>query len=234
MSEIMFEPAVGANYMTTGFEGLRIMLLGESHHGDLAESRPEITHEVVRWLGQTERFSFFTVVAKALLGIPAGDSISDERRAKFWEDVCFYQYVQELISGPRKSPRAQQFADAAPVLEQVMRALQPDVIVVLGKRMAWSIPKVLGHAEIVMTTHPQGGFDIAHWSREIATAIRAAKAKKAERSEPIKETTECIKWAANFSEATAPSKEKLEGLRTIAEGIEQDGKDEEDGTPDFG
>ena len=115
MSEVKFEPWIGANYATTGFRGLRLMLLGESHYGPEHHLRPSVTAETVRWLGQKAKARFFTTIACALLGLTAAHQLKAEDRAAVWEDVVFYNFVQEFVpsAGGRPSPDAWRTAEKA-------------------------------------------------------------------------------------------------------------------------
>ncbi len=97
MSSVVFEPWIGSRFERNNRFGLRVLVLGESHYGAESESHPAFTTEIVRKLGQKERHSFFTKVAKILLGVEK--YIDNEKRVEVWEHVAFYNYIQ-CLAGP--------------------------------------------------------------------------------------------------------------------------------------
>jgi hypothetical protein len=59
---------------------------------------------------------------------------------EFWQSVVFYNYVQVPMSGSRKSPTAEDFADGVVPFFEVLAAYQPDLVIVWGKRLWEHLP----------------------------------------------------------------------------------------------
>ena len=130
---VTFHPWVGRDYLESPF-GVRVLVLGESHYGE-GDVRPDLTSKVVRRLGQATRYPFFTVIAKILRGTTG--SITNEDRAGVWEDVAFYNFVQDFVGNqPRNRPTIRQWSDAQEPFETVLAALRPHAVLILGYDLA--------------------------------------------------------------------------------------------------
>lgn len=96
MKHVKFLPWIGKNYMG-GFNGMRTLVLGESHYAwkqepDLSD-KPNVTSECIQeQLDGDYTKAFWTKLAKAMSG---EDTLTLEGKAKFWHSVAFYNYVQE-------------------------------------------------------------------------------------------------------------------------------------------
>jgi len=53
-------PWIGTNYFKEGLDGVRLLIIGESHYGARGDERAEFTSAVVKEWGQDKRSSFFT------------------------------------------------------------------------------------------------------------------------------------------------------------------------------
>jgi hypothetical protein len=121
---VIFQPWIGNFYRTKNRFGVRVLVLGESHYGDEADTRPTVTTEVVRWLAQDERHAFFTKVSKVLLGLDENTSLSNEARGEVWEHIAFYNYIQGFVStDPRVRPTADMWERAKEPFLQIVRDL---------------------------------------------------------------------------------------------------------------
>ncbi len=86
-------------------------------------------------LGQETRYPFFTVITKILLGNTGW--ITNEDRAGVWEDVAFYNFVQDFVGNqPRNRPTFRQWVDAQEPFETVLAALRPHAVLILGSDLA--------------------------------------------------------------------------------------------------
>lgn len=170
-----FEPWVGSKYCSEGLSGVRILILGESHYGDIGEERSSFTVEVVRTRGQEKRDAFFTKVQKLVAGLAAGDWVSDQQRSEFWEQVAFYNFVQSFCSGPRCRPTAEMWAAAvAPFLETV-RELRPQILVVLGRELESHLPEIPAEVKVCGAQHPSWpGFQYEPWQSALQRALQTA------------------------------------------------------------
>ncbi|MDW3688520.1 hypothetical protein RA280_43730 [Cupriavidus sp. CV2] len=182
MSEVKFEPWIGANYATTGFRGLRLMLLGESHYGPAHHVRRNVTAETVRWLGQKAKGRFFTTTACSLLGLSGAHLLNAEDRAALWEQVVFYNFVQEFLPSPGDRPSPEAWRAASKALPEVVDVVRPDVIVVLGKGMQAWLPLLPDDIVTIRVNHPSIGYSYAEWNPVIAAGIAEALEKKKARA----------------------------------------------------
>ncbi|NCT66558.1 MAG: hypothetical protein GXC76_02825 [Rhodanobacteraceae bacterium] len=176
MSDIVFEPWIGSKYRGDNRFGVRVLVLGESHYGDKSETRRTVTTEVVRWLAQDERHAFFTKISKVLLGLDKTTWIDDEVRGEVWEHVAFYNYIQEFVStDSRVSPLDEMWAAAPAPFLHVLSELEPNVVLVLGKRLSAHLPKIPDGVEICCIQHPSTGFDYGLWNPIFSESVQRAR-----------------------------------------------------------
>lgn len=136
-----FEPWIGADYEENGFQGIRVLLLGESHFVGEGDPGPTITQNVVRKYGIEGRSQpFFTKVWKTMS--PDGGDSSEDREA-FWHSVAFYNFIQEPVGevARQKSPTPEMWQRAVEPFRSVIADLEPQAIVVLGKRLWRHLPQ---------------------------------------------------------------------------------------------
>lgn len=114
---VYFSPCVGSKYRESE---LKLLILGESHYGKGgAEDLSEITVAAVG----DGKHRFFVSVRRLFDG---GED--------FWEEVAFYNYVQELAGcEPRQRPTEKMWACSHAAFGLVLKKLQPDRILVVGK-----------------------------------------------------------------------------------------------------
>jgi len=149
---LVFQPWVGKDYWDKGLAGRRLLILGESHYGEKGSEYPGFTSEVVKEWGQNKRAAFFTKICNLCLN-KEDNSVSDEERSDFWEKVSFYNYIQELLPGPRCRPTEEMWAAGATPFLQVVKDLKPNLILVLGKELEGHLPGIEKDLFFV-TPHP--------------------------------------------------------------------------------
>lgn len=157
LTGVNFLPFVGEKYHNSRY-GVRLLVLGESHYGVDADSGPDFTQKVIRDCAYVSGFAFFSKLTNVLRG--RTDWPTDEDRRETWQHVAFYNFVQEFVGEEsRIQPiKAMWRAAQAPFLN-VVRELEPDVILVLGSRL-WDNVDELPPAfpvEWCSITHPSGG-----------------------------------------------------------------------------
>lgn len=130
-----FHPWVGRNYLGA-FRGCRLLLLGESHYSAKPlECDADTTKRVIeKFALGANPLPFFSRVAH----LCSGQRIdTPDARSAFWNSVSFYNYVQELAgTGPRQRPTDAMWKGGAAPFEQVLTALRPNAILILGKQLA--------------------------------------------------------------------------------------------------
>lgn len=179
MSDIVFEPWIGSKYFSDNHFGLRVLVLGESHYGDVSETRSTVTTEVVRLLAQNERHPFFTKVSKVLLGLDGSTWLDNHARGEIWEHVAFYNYIQGFVGDDsRIRPSSDLWTFSKQPFLDVVQKLSPMVILVLGKELGSHIPKLSDNIEVCCIQHPSTGFIYNKWNPLFFEAIKRAKARR--------------------------------------------------------
>jgi len=176
VTDLVFEPWIGAKYESGNRFGLRVLVLGESHYGDEPESHSGYTTAIVRKLGQKERHPFFTKVAKVLL--ETDKDIDNETRAEVWEHVAFYNYIQCLAgSSARIRPTPEMWDEAKVPFLSILDRLLPDVILVLGKSLSDHAPltEIQDRVVVCGIKHPSTAFSYGKWIPCFTNAIDRAK-----------------------------------------------------------
>jgi hypothetical protein len=138
MSPPFFKPWVGKNYV----RGEGLLLVGEAHYGpsDLAsESTISFTQAFI----DGENHKFWTNIMQVVDGMPyAGID-----RARFWNDVAFYNFVQQSVGeSAGTAPTAEMLELGSAPFFSVVEELQPRRILVLSSRMWQALPNGAGRA----------------------------------------------------------------------------------------
>lgn len=173
----VFEPWEGSKYRSGGLEGVRVLILGESHYGDVGTESAACTIETVKDLGQERRNRFFTVTQKLVSGINPEEWVPDKTRVEFWESVAFYNYVQSFPGDKsRMRPTQEMWANAATPLLKTLQELRPQVMVVLGLELQSHLPEIPSGIRVCNVPHPSSrGFQYERWQPVVKTAISAAR-----------------------------------------------------------
>ena len=138
---VTFDPWVGSQYGSSSRFRARILVLGESHYGHPSELCTAFTSNVVRKWAQARRSAFFTRVAMVLLDLDQTERLEDAERADVWENVAFYNFVQELVGpSPGQRPTPEMWAAGVEPLLGILRELDPDAVLVLGKELNRNLP----------------------------------------------------------------------------------------------
>lgn len=137
--QLSFLPFVGKNYLSGGVFGKRVMVLGDSHYG--SNPTPNITQDVIRYFldPSCEREGWMNTYTKFERSM-VNKETSMAESATIWNSLLFYNYVQELMSGPREAPTKEQYAASADAFFEVLEKYRPEVIIVWGKRLWENLP----------------------------------------------------------------------------------------------
>jgi hypothetical protein len=164
----------------------RLMILGESHHGENREATDMTAGVVEEWLSgiSNPAYRFFTHLAVAISGEePFGLS-----RREVFRRIMFYNYVLAVMPGSRAAPTGANFAESEAAFREVVEEHRPTHIVVCGKRLWDNMPSfdppnaegqraTLGDEEFCVgryrtanaaplamcIRHPQSGFNGRKW-----------------------------------------------------------------------
>lgn len=138
MANINFEPwkPAGEN---PRFNGVRLLILGESHYDEgetyPPEGQKEFTQYIVkRWGAEAEGYQrFFNNIYATLNGDGAHWSSNEYKR--FWSRVFFYNYVQSFVpGGARERPTGKMFDESADAFHAVLDDVKPEAVLVMGKK----------------------------------------------------------------------------------------------------
>lgn len=137
---VKMHPWEGDNYDTNH---PKILILGESLYDKKIEKNTII--KMIKNLIEHENYAFFTKL-EYIISKPehwdSGDGVNYKLdREKFWNDISFYEYIQESLSGPKEKVPESYWINAKVPFEEVMNTLAPDIIVVLGYETYWNLPE---------------------------------------------------------------------------------------------
>ncbi|MCL2183481.1 MAG: hypothetical protein FWB85_08440 [Chitinispirillia bacterium] len=150
MEHVAFEPWVGKNYSKNGYDGKKILILGESHYCDSCSAADnekccsDMTNKVINdylnykngrgdfvpWMNTFTRFT----------NVFLDKTCDTEEINNFWNSVIFYNYVQRELEGPRKSPTKEMFKMSEKAFFEVLDEHAPDIIIAWGERLNGNMP----------------------------------------------------------------------------------------------
>ena len=152
MSFINFKPWVGKEYFTRGFQGERLLVLGESHYciNELAKNgrcfplckkanmdnncfsiTQDVIHEAIyKYEGEPYQRTFLCF-ERAMLG----KVLTQAERESFWQSVMFYNYLQYSQNAPRTTPQSEHWAESEKAFIELLEIYSPDKIIVWGVRL---------------------------------------------------------------------------------------------------
>ena len=141
MKHVRFEPWKGENYETSGFNGKKILVIGESFYCSEEEAdkyAATLTEKIVNdYLAirngefrenKGEWTNTYLKFERSLVG----EETTPERSREIWNSIAFYNYLQIPMSGARESGSPIDFKNAEKAFFEVINELQPDLIIVWG------------------------------------------------------------------------------------------------------
>ena len=171
MSAVRFAPWVGSQYAEQGFRGLRVLLLGESHHGSRHNERPSATPEIVRALAMggkhplaKKKLGWHSHYSKILTSLHDQNSAANfgpRRRAAFWEQVAYFNVIQQFMPPGRQTPAPDLWRLGMLALAEVLQVLQPQIVVCFSKRCGEHVQERVSAVPLVVVNHPSSGFEYA-------------------------------------------------------------------------
>lgn len=185
MNNVKFLPWVGKNYSNGGIFGKRIMVLGESHYCPDDEALPDLTNVVVKAHVSDSPYTTLTKFERSLVG----HETDQAERAKIWESILFYNYLQENMSEAREAGTKAQYQKAEKPFFEVLEKYKPEYVIMWGNRLWDNAPstgftavnsvKLDGYeagdgyytlkdgtkVKVIAVYHPSAGYDWAWWYR---------------------------------------------------------------------
>lgn len=141
-SKIVFKPWIGNTYQKAK---TKILILGESHYcGDETELSG-VTNKVMDTLidyykGNNPFEPWMRTFAK-FANVFAGRQLSNIEKQQFWQQIMFYNYVQQPTKGPRIAPSFENFQSSYGAFLEVIDLHNPNKIILWGNRLWNNIPK---------------------------------------------------------------------------------------------
>ncbi|MBR8769694.1 hypothetical protein IX308_000143 [Porphyromonas levii] len=184
MSQVKIFQREGRKYDDSRW-GKVVLVLGESHYcADPKDATEDMTHKIFQWLFNPKCehegwMNTYTKFASALSGRKE-DRLSSE---KVWDEVIFYNYVQEPLTGPRTAPTKEMMIASEGAFMEILEHYRPDVVLAWGKTRlydnlpdagyqgeecagveTWIYELSNGHRVRVMPVqHPASGFSPSEW-----------------------------------------------------------------------
>jgi len=198
MKSVRFNPWVGDQYASNHFYGKKILVLGESHY-QWNEDKPidnfvDITKYCIsQQISGAETHAFWTHIAIAFLN----HRPTLQEKHLFWHSVAFYNYIQCSVGvGARVRPDQKMWRDSEPGFVEVLKQLEPDIMVVLGYELWQRLPELAGSRGPTIVNakqpdtwryptrqqgclaygirHPSSGFNGRYWYPYIMQVIKLA------------------------------------------------------------
>ncbi|MCX9070647.1 hypothetical protein [Citrobacter portucalensis] len=157
LTGVNFMPFVGEKYHNSRY-GVRVLVLGESHYGADEDCSPDFTQKVVEQCAYEPDTPFFSKLTNVLRG--RTDWPTEEERRETWQHVAFYNFVQDFVGAEsRIAPTRPMWRAAQAPFQEIVRILEPDVILVLGSRLWNNVDDLppTSPVEWCGITHPSGG-----------------------------------------------------------------------------
>ena len=156
MEHVNFRPWVGSNYSTNGFQGKKILVLGESHYctelcqngrcfplckkenmkEECFSQTESVIHDFVYYYSGEKYEQTFLCFERAILGKEA----SQQEREMFWEGIIFYNYLQFDQKGPRMPIKPEYWEESERAFIEVLERYLPNYIIIWGVRLYNGLP----------------------------------------------------------------------------------------------
>ncbi len=184
---VRIKPWVGGKYHCPENFPFRTLILGESNYTTPDIFSSDLVVNCVRThLGQNDdpNFSRFATKIRRL----ACRSRENLSRKVFWSDVAFYNFIQVLVGqAARDRPTEDMWHESVAAFGEVMEALRPERIWVLGKANWRNFVRHVEHSRIdpdtvelplsgesvlaSYTNHPSSGISYEKWAPVVARIL---------------------------------------------------------------
>jgi len=163
MTNVFFRPWIGKNYKVTGFNGKRILVLGESCYcGECPDCaiegiqdwweeeewqvcRNKIPDVVTGFLsykkGDPKKWSMRTY--RRFTDIFMGHKCTPDETQVFWDSFVLYTYVQTSLEGPSRSPSQEQWATGKKPFFEAIAEYDPDLIIAWSRELWNNMPECI-------------------------------------------------------------------------------------------
>ena len=138
MKYVRFEPWKGENYLTSGFNGKKVLVIGDSFYCSEEEAVPTLTKKVITdYLAirngefRENKGEWTNTYLKFERSLEGKETTPEDSR-RIWNSIAFYNYLQVPMSGARESGSKLDYTNAENAFFEVINELQPDLIIVWG------------------------------------------------------------------------------------------------------
>ena len=138
MKHVRFEPWKGENYPTSGFNGKKVLVIGDSFYCSEEEAVPTLTKKVITdYLAirngefRENKGEWTNTYLKFERSLEGKETTPEDSR-RIWNSIAFYNYLQVPMSGARESGSKLDYTNAENAFFEVINELQPDLIIVWG------------------------------------------------------------------------------------------------------
>lgn len=151
MGNVFFKPWIGNNYWNSGWNGKKILVIGNSHYCGNRKSCKncgvdgnyfdydvcsDFTIDVIndyltpnsnwqKWMATYQKFE------RALCGYYTNDNDSYD----IWNSIAFYNYLQTAVTSPYDPGKNKDYYASETAFWEVLERLYPDCIIMWGSRV---------------------------------------------------------------------------------------------------
>jgi len=140
-NKVKLLPWEGTNYNN---KYPRILILGLSIY-DKKKSKHVVQEYIEGLINDDWNYPFFTKIQNIFSNPNHWDEITQNNYALnkklFWDDVCFYEYIQERMDNPKQNVPAKYWENAKESLKEILQKLSPDIVIALGYEMYMNLPQ---------------------------------------------------------------------------------------------
>src|SRR5260221_3104767 len=133
MSYMHYLPWVGKAYASGYKNGKRLLILAESHYGDVR--RIATRYWTKRHFSKSSA-GFWTTIERVI----EGHNLDKSARRAFWERVAFSNIIQESLDSAGVAPTESQWRRGRRAFREIIFWTRPDLIFVFSKRGFTRIP----------------------------------------------------------------------------------------------
>jgi hypothetical protein len=136
MSPINYTPWKGIKYDGGYRNGLKLLILGDSHYGGAGANHSELTGDEIRRHVEIEPYAFWTHIEQVI----EGRTLSDDARRSFWDSVAFSNYFQQALDRPGVRPSDVQWERGRRAFSEIIDYTEPDILFVFSLRVWERLP----------------------------------------------------------------------------------------------
>jgi len=164
MTNVFFRPWVGENYYNAGFNGNRILVLGESCYcgwcdecggntllpggkegedwweEDCRNKIPEVVTKFLGYKNGKVPHKHYMNGYRRFTDIFLGHECTPEETQTFWNSCVLYNYVQTALDKARKAPKQWEWDTGKEPFFEVLEEYDPDVVIAWSKELWNNMP----------------------------------------------------------------------------------------------